>query len=87
MERPFLTWETRDGEPVTLGNEFKDVLPGPENTYMSYGRGWANASNTPFQMYKHWVHEGGIATPLIVHWPGKIQSGGALCTNRVMSLT
>ena len=29
-------------------------------------------SNTPFREYKHWVHEGGISTPLIVHWPGGI---------------
>ena len=33
------------------------------------GRAWANASNTPFRLYKHFVHEGGMATPLIVHWP------------------
>ena len=44
-------------------------LPGPEDTYASYGRAWANLSNTPFRYYKRWVHEGGIATPLIAHWP------------------
>ena len=75
---PFLTYQTRDGDPVTIGNEHRDVLPGPEDTYMSYGRGWANASNTPFRLYKHWVHEGGIATPLIIHWPKQIQNGGVL---------
>ncbi len=32
-------------------------------------RDWANVSNTPFREYKHWVHEGGISTPLIAHWP------------------
>ena len=26
--------------------------------------GWANASNTPFRLYKHFNHEGGIATPV-----------------------
>ncbi|ARN57450.1 arylsulfatase [Sedimentisphaera salicampi] len=36
---------------------------------ISYGRAWANASNTPFRRYKHYVHEGGISTPLIAHWP------------------
>lgn len=47
----------------------------------SYGTGWANASNTPFRRYKSRLHEGGIATPLIVHWsaglatqPGAIDS-------------
>jgi arylsulfatase len=44
-------------------------MPGPPDTYIAYGRGWANVSNTPFREYKHWVHEGGISTPLIVHWP------------------
>jgi arylsulfatase len=49
-----------------MGNK---VFPGPEDTYVAYGRGWANVSNTPFREYKHWVHEGGISTPLIAHWP------------------
>jgi arylsulfatase len=45
------------------------VMPGGPDTYVAYGRGWANVSNTPFREYKHWVHEGGISTPLIAHWP------------------
>ncbi|MCR9293262.1 MAG: arylsulfatase [bacterium] len=44
----------------------------------SQGEAWSNASNTPFRMHKRWVHEGGIATPLIAHWPKKIQVGGKL---------
>jgi arylsulfatase len=59
--------QTRDGRPVRTGPE---VMPGPDDTYVAYGRNWANVSNTPFREYKHWVHEGGISTPLIVHWPG-----------------
>jgi len=58
--------QTRDGRPLRTGPE---AMPGPEDTYVGYGRGWANISNTPFREYKHWIHEGGIATPLIVHWP------------------
>ncbi len=73
----FIPKETRSGDPVITGNEFKDLLPGPEETYMSYGIGWANASNTPFRLYKHWVHEGGISTPLIAHWPKRFQGEGA----------
>ncbi len=38
----------------------------------SQGLAWANASNTPFRKYKKWTHEGGIATPLIAHWPNGI---------------
>lgn len=45
-----------------------------DTSFESYGLAWANASNTPFQMFKHWIHEGGIATPLVVHWPKGIHS-------------
>ncbi len=73
----FIPEETLAGEPVALGNSRTDLMPGPENTYQSYGAAWANASNTPFRMYKHYVHEGGIATPLVVHWPAGISATGA----------
>jgi arylsulfatase A-like enzyme len=56
-------------------------MPGGEDTYQSYGTAWANLSNTPFRLYKHWVHEGGIATPLIVHWPRGIKEAGGLRHN------
>lgn len=58
--------QTRDGRPVQHGPA---IMPGSDNSYIAYGRGWANVSNTPFREYKHWVHEGGISSPLIVHWP------------------
>lgn len=58
---------TRDGKLVQKG---KGVSGGPDSTYISYGKSWANVSNTPFREYKHWVHEGGIATPLIINYPG-----------------
>ena len=61
--------QTRDGYPVRTG---PGVMPGPDGTYIAYGRSWANVSNTPFREYKHWVHEGGISTPLIAHWPAGI---------------
>ncbi len=67
--------QTRDGYPVRTG---PGVMPGPADTYIGYGRGWANVSNTPFREYKHWVHEGGISTPLIAHWPGGIARRGQL---------
>jgi arylsulfatase len=44
----------------------------------SMGEAWSNASNTPLRMHKRWVHEGGIATPLIAHWPDVIKTGGQL---------
>jgi len=71
------TLKTRDGLDVNFGNN-PTIMPGDEDTYASYGIPWANLSNTPFRLYKHWVHEGGIATPLIVHWPAGIKSRGLL---------
>jgi arylsulfatase len=66
---------TRDGRLIRYG---PDVMPGPDDTYMSYGRNWANVSNTPFKEYKHFVHEGGISTPLIAHWPRGIERKGSI---------
>jgi arylsulfatase len=42
---------------------------GQVESYQSYGSGWANLCNTPLRLYKHFCHEGGISSPLIVHWP------------------
>jgi arylsulfatase A-like enzyme len=66
---------TRDGWQVRTG---AGAMPGPADTYIAYGEAWANVSNTPFREYKHWVHEGGISTPLIVHWPAGIKRRGEL---------
>lgn len=66
---------TRDGHNVRTG---PGAMPGPYDTFIAYGQGWANVSNTPFREYKHWVHEGGISTPLVVHWPAGIKRHGEL---------
>ena len=75
LQPAMIPLKTRDGWPLRMGPE---AMPGPPDTYIAYGRGWANVSNTPFREYKHWVHEGGISTPLIVHWPAAIQRKGEL---------
>jgi len=49
--------------------------PGLVSTYTAVGPGWGWAQNAPFRRYKSWVHEGGIAAPLIVHWPGRVGPG------------
>jgi arylsulfatase len=67
--------QNRRGIPTLQG---PDIMPGPEDTYISYGIGWANVSNTPLRYYKHFVHEGGISTPLIAHWPAGIRRQGEL---------
>jgi arylsulfatase A-like enzyme len=77
-KQDFIPSLTRDGRrPVQRGNDPK-VMPGPEETYQSYGIPWANASNTPFRLYKHWIHEGGISTPLIARWPNGIKQPGSI---------
>ena len=66
---------SRSGERVFRGNT-PTVSPGGPATFASYGKPWANLSNTPFREYKRWVHEGGIATPFIAHWPnGDLRTG------------
>ncbi len=47
-------------------------------TFLSIGPGWSSLCNTPFRRHKTWVHEGGISTPLIVHWPRGIAAQGEL---------
>ncbi len=54
-------------------------LGGP-GLLFSYGSAWANASNAPWRFYKHYDHEGGISTPLIVHWPARVKTAGQLRT-------
>ena len=67
--------QNRAGVPTLTG---PGIMPGPEDTYIAYGLNWANVSNTPFREYKHFVHEGGISTPLIAHWPAGIKRHGEL---------
>lgn len=50
-------------------------LPG---TYHHYGTGWANVGCTPFTLYKHYAHEGGISTPCIVSWGNRVKNKGGL---------
>ena len=66
---------TRDGRPMRIGNT-PAIAPGADDTFQSYDLPWANASNTPFRLFKHWVHEGGIATPLVASWPRMIEQRG-----------
>jgi arylsulfatase len=52
--------------------------PGSGGSFLCLGPGWSTAANTPFRLHKSWVHEGGISTPLIVHWPKGIKEKGEL---------
>ncbi len=63
-----------------LGRGPLEILTTKNGYTQAYGQAWANASNTPFRKYKHWVHEGGIASPLVAHWPDGISAKGELRT-------
>ena len=67
--------ESADIEQGTPRNTWADpnAMPGGPDSFDGYDRPWANASNTPFRMFKSWVHEGGISSPLICHWPDGIK--------------
>ena len=66
---------TSEGGP--WGWAWGEGEPGRSSNFWStYGQPWANLSNTPFRLYKRWVHEGGIATPFIAHWPEVIKQKG-----------
>src|SRR2546421_1341691 len=52
--------------------------PGPADSDIYCGQSWATLENTPFRRYKHYNHESGIATPLVVHWPDPIKDRGKL---------
>ena len=51
---------------------------GSRKTFLCLGPGWSSCANTPFRRHKTWVHEGGIATPWIVHWPAGFKAAGEL---------
>lgn len=69
--------KTRDGRKIHVGNDHS-AFAGPEDVWQSYGLPWANVSNTPWRLYKHFAHEGGISTPFIARWPAVIKSRGKL---------
>ncbi|MEN8155782.1 MAG: arylsulfatase [Bacteroidota bacterium] len=55
-----------------------EAAPGSAASHLCLGPGWSNVSNTPFRRHKTWVHEGGICTPFIAHWPEGIAAKGEL---------
>jgi arylsulfatase A-like enzyme len=64
-------------ENILHTGEMLDAMGGPDS-YHSVGSGWANASNTPWRLYKHYNHEGGIASPGILHWPARLSETGSI---------
>ena len=62
---------SRRGETILRTGDALRAIGG-RGTHQSYGSGWANLGNTPFRLYKHFTHEGGISMPLIAHWPARL---------------
>ena len=76
-------WEsalTLDGQPVRVG-DIPDLRPGPDTTFQAVELPWANVSDAPFRLFKRWIHEGGISTPFIVHWPDGLEKKADILNN------
>ncbi len=58
---------------TTCAGNIPGVMPGVESGFQSIGIPWGNCTNTPFRLYKHYAHEGGISTPFIACWPAVIK--------------
>jgi arylsulfatase len=75
----FLSDNGASAEIMVRGDGHDVEAPmGSAASHLCLGAGWSTTANTPFRRHKVWVHEGGIATPFIAHWPAGIQSHGAL---------
>jgi arylsulfatase len=73
----FLSDNGASAEIMVRGDGHDASLPaGAAGTFLCLGPGWSSACNTPFRRHKTWVHEGGICTPFIVHWPRGFESRG-----------
>ena len=73
----FLSDNGGNAEGGVDGRSEGGVIGSPESS-VRCGESWATLENTPFRRFKHFNHEGGIATPLIVHWPAGFAARGEL---------
>lgn len=78
----FMSDNGASAEQIIRGDGHDPAAPlGSQATFLGLGPGWSTVSNTPFRLHKSWVHEGGISTPLIVHWPKGFSARGELRHN------
>ena len=82
LENTFILFASDNGASaeIMVRGEGHDpqAPPGSRKTFLCLGPGWSSCANTPFRRHKTWVHEGGIATPWIVHWPAGMAAKGEL---------
>ena len=75
----FVSDNGASGEMMNRGDRHDPAAPlGSAGSYLGLGPGWSTAANSPFSFHKHWNHEGGISSPMIVSWPKGIQARGEL---------
>ena len=67
----------RGSIPVEEAMKYYETM-GERDTFPHYPIGWAQASNTPFKMYKQFAYLGGVSDPLVLHWPNGIKSKGGI---------
>jgi arylsulfatase A-like enzyme len=78
----FVSDNGASAEQIIRGDKHDPSAPaGSARSYLCLGPGWSTSSNTPFRLHKSWVHEGGIASPFIVHWPAGLRARGELRHN------
>ena len=78
----FVSDNGASAEQIIRGDKHDpSAVPGSASSYLCIGPGWSSVANTPFRLHKSWVHEGGISSPLIVHWPAGIEVHGELRHN------
>jgi len=75
----FVSDNGASAEQIIRGDKHDpSAAPGSARSYLCLGPGWSSAANAPFRLHKSWVHEGGISSPLIVHWPEGLAAQGEL---------
>jgi len=69
----FLSDNGASSEQLIRGDGHDSAAPlGSARSFLGLGPGWSSNSNAPFRLHKSWVNEGGVASPMIVHWPNGI---------------
>ncbi|OGV63816.1 MAG: arylsulfatase [Lentisphaerae bacterium RIFOXYA12_FULL_48_11] len=75
----FMSDNGASAEQMNRGDKHDPLSPlGSAKSFICLGPGFSSAANTPLRLHKSWVHEGGISTPLVVHWPAGIKAKGEL---------